>query len=239
MRQNHSVEVSRDKEGFVITGPIRALLVHLIHSLQHEDQSPLHCNAVAPITLSWWTVDILPASANVLTDHMIDVHGLKRFSTFFVHYIVIFQKFLSDKNFSRETGYVLFSPFPFAPMSFYNNNVTKLHLKKIKKKIKRRKVDRLLNFLHPLNFILRNPGCLSVPSVLAKAFSTEQTIDNCASWVNFYFEGVYYCDYLCSQKSQPTSELSSIQTYGKTIFHPSTWSIILMVPAKLHLYHLF
>lgn len=66
-------------------------------------------------------------------------------------------------------------------MSFYNNNVTKLHLKKIKKKIKRRKVDRLLNFLHPLNFILRNPGCLSVPSVLAKAFSTEQTIDNCAS----------------------------------------------------------
>lgn len=171
MRQNHSVEVSRDKEGFVITGPIRALLVHLIPSLQHEDQSPLHCNAVASLTLSWWTVDILPASANVLTDHMIDVHGLKRFSTFFVHYIVIFQKFLSDKNFSRETGYVLFSPFPFAPMSFYNNNVTKLHLKKKnKKEDKKKKSRQTFKLSSSFKLYLKEPRMPFSPFCACKGF---------------------------------------------------------------------
>lgn len=62
-----------------------------------------------------------------------------------------------------------------------------------------------------------------------KAFSTEQIIGNCAVWVNL--EGACHRRYQHSQKSQPASELNSIQIRGKTVFPLRTWPIITMIPA--------
>lgn len=93
--------------------------------------APLHYNAVPLHILSWLTVDILLVSTNIQRDHMIDVHGLKRFSTFVLS--ITFLSFRSShqiNNFSQKIGYVLFSPLPFPLYGFLTYQVNKIAPKK-------------------------------------------------------------------------------------------------------------
>lgn len=62
---------------------------------------------------------------------MIDVHGLKRFSTFVLSITLLSLRSSHQiNNFSQKIGYVLFSPLPFPPDRFLAYQANKIAPKK-------------------------------------------------------------------------------------------------------------